>query len=136
MSHRTLSWILTLTAFLLFALACTLGRNAADEAPLSPQPATKNAPLVSVVNALNLQGTGFEKWFSNQAIRTCAMKEFYRENPALQGHLSNTLEAAIRVKMIDHLRAQMRNVPPRLKARLQKCLSQPGYQSPTVAATR
>jgi hypothetical protein len=133
MSHRTLSWILTLTAFLLFALACTLGRNAADTDDGGLQKKNTLSKVTAAVTGSGVLQSGMQTLFSPKKLRFCAMKEFYRQNPSLKGHLTAPLEAAIRVKMVDHLRAQIKTIPPDLEKRFQRCLKKPTFKEATLA---
>ncbi|MCD6497286.1 MAG: hypothetical protein J7M25_03175 [Deltaproteobacteria bacterium] len=92
MSHQKASWILSLAAFVLFALACTIGRYAT-------QPSTKlpTATAAALSGALTTTRSP-EKPFARS--RNRVMEDFYGAQPELQGRIPPVLEAAVRIKLI------------------------------------
>lgn len=102
MSHRTLSWVLTLTAFLLFALACTIGRKVSKG-----EPDRTTELRMQKDPAANKKTTSKQRSPSARELARCGMEDFYRKNPTLRGHMPPVLESAVRVKLVDHLSSQL-----------------------------
>jgi hypothetical protein len=136
MSQRMLSWVLTLTAFCLFALACTLGRRVVDvdRCPPGARAADKRPTANQKNKPSQTANDGAPP--SRSALAECGMEDFYRKNPSLRGHMSSVLESAVRVKLINHLDFQIQNAPRDIPRDIRRCLNEKSAPRATLADAR
>lgn len=128
MSHRCLSWILTLIAFLLFGLACTLSRKTEGSLDLSSR------DTLSEMDGLFRQ---LEKADNPppQLVARCGMEDFYRQNPSIKGQLTPIVEATVQIKLTDDLITRLKTSPKSLSQQLKACLGQDKRFAPASGAS-
>lgn len=116
MSHRNLSWLLTLLAFLLFGLACTLSRNEKGKFKVTPEKTV--AMIEKTAKKVHKANTAPNK----AVIASCGLKYFYKENSSFLKPMPPVLESAIKIKLAEDISNSLKNNPSSLSEHIKKCI--------------
>lgn len=115
MSHRNLSWVLTFIAFLLFALACSLGQNVKEDSfPILPE--------IAFVDIEGLSKMDIDRFPSNSVTADCGIENFYEENPFLAKKMPSVLATALRIKLAEEISSALKENPEQLPQQIRECL--------------
>jgi len=130
MSHRNLSWLLTLLAFLLFGLACTLSRNKKGKFKITPKKTL--AKIEETAKKDHKANTAPNK----AVIASCGLNYFYKENSSFLKPMPPVLENAIKIKLAEDISNSLKNNPSSLSEQVKKCIKKNGQhitESPIFA---
>ncbi len=116
MSHRNLSWLLTILAFLLFGLACTLSRNKKGKFKVTPE---KTLAMIEET-AKKVHKTNPAP--NNGVIASCGLEYFYKENSSFLKPMPPVLESAVKIKLAEDISNSLKNNPSSLSEHVKKCI--------------
>ncbi len=116
MSHRNLSWLLTFIAFFLFALACTLGRNAKEDG----QSFMSETVLVSIEAESK---TKLARFPSDAITADCAIEAFHTKYPLLAKKMNSVLADTIKIKLAEEISSLLQENPEQVSEQVIKCIA-------------
>lgn len=110
MWYRALTFGLTCASALLVALALGLGYHCtAEKTKSSPSRSSVWASSEIQPRPSRVEAAGAEESKVDGCLGSCAVEAFYRDNPALKGRLTASLQAVLSVKLANLARHELRS---------------------------